>query len=150
MKKIIFFILLILILSLAIIVVAVSDIKAKNNKIATFNSQFEQYLGQTMYGTEILTIINKAIDNNEKNNIEKNESGFYIENNQNTVKVELTLLSTNNEGETVEVTHQMERLKEIGLDRFIASFNLTEFECTKIEYNDEGRVSKIFVKQLEL
>ena len=150
MKRIFFSIILILVLILVIVLITISNNNIKNSKTLEFNKQFEKYLDKTMYGTEVLTIINKAIDNNEKNGVDKDEDGFYIENNTSSIKVELTLLSTNEEGEIVEVKHQMERLQKAGLDKFIASFNLTEFKCTNIEYNEESKVSKIYLKQLEL
>lgn len=150
MKKIIFSIILVVILILAIITVAISNKNAKNNEIKAFNSNYEQYLGKTIYGADILTIINKAIDNNEKYAIEKDSEGYYLADSENVVKVELTLLSLDEDGQTKEVTHQMERLNQIGLDKFISSFNLTEFKCTNIEYAKNGKVNKIYVKQQEL
>ncbi len=105
--------------------------------------------GKEMYGADIVTIINKAIDNNEENNISKDENGNYIEN-EKSVKVELTLLSTDEDSKTIEVVYPMETLEKAGLNEFISNFGLTLFECTDIEYNSENRVSKIFVKQLEL
>ena len=105
--------------------------------------------GKEMYGADIVTIINKAIDNNEENNISKDENGNYIEN-EKSVKVELTLLSTDEDSKTIEVVYPMETLEKAGLNEFITNFGLTLFECTNIEYNSENRVSKIFVKQLEL
>ena len=33
-----------------------------------------------MYGADVLTIINKAIDNNEENKVQKDNEGNYIEN----------------------------------------------------------------------
>lgn len=106
--------------------------------------------GQTLYGADILTIINKAIDNNEENKIQKNEEGLYIENDENSVKVEITLLSLNEKNEQIEVVRQMESLEKAGLNQFISAFGITKFECTDIQYNANKRVSKIKVKQLEL
>lgn len=97
-----------------------------------------------------MTIINNAIDNNEKKHIEKNSSGFYKENDENSIKVELTLLALDKEDNIQEVVYQMESLQNAGLDGFISNFGLTTFECTNIEYNSQGRVSKIFVKQTEI
>lgn len=68
--------------------------------------------GKTLYGADILSMINKAIDNNETNKIEKNENGLYIENDENSLKIELTLLSTDEKGETKEVKYQMETLEK--------------------------------------
>ncbi len=150
MKKIFFSIILLVVLILAIVLVGISDKNRKNNEISKFNTQFEKYNKETLYGTDILSIINKAIDNNEQYAIEKNQDGFYIENDTNSVKVEITLLTTDEDGKPKEVVHQMEELEKAGLDEFISIFNLTAFEFSKIEYNSQNRVSKIYVKQLEL
>lgn len=104
--------------------------------------------GKEMYGADIVTIINKAIDNNEENKVQKDNEGNYIEN-ENSIKVELTLLSTNEDGEEVEVVYPMETLEKAGLNEFISRFGLTTFECTNIEYNSQNKVSKISIKQLE-
>lgn len=101
-----------------------------------------------MYGADVLTIINKAIDNNKSNKVQKDNDGNYIED-ENSIKVELTLLSTNEDGEEVEVIYPMETLEKAGLNEFISRFGLTSFECTNIEYNSQNKVSKIYVKQLE-
>ena len=97
-----------------------------------------------------MTIINNAIDNNERNHVEKTQDGFYIENDLNSVKVELTLLALDKDENIQEVKYQMESLQKAGLNGFISSFGLTTFECTNIEYNLQGKISKIFVKQTEI
>lgn len=106
--------------------------------------------GRAIYGADVLTIINKAIDNNEEKNIQKDENGFYLENNKDSVKVELILLSKDEEGNQKEVVHQMETLQKVGLDEFISRFGLTSFECTNFEYSSQKRISKIYIKQLEI
>ncbi len=150
MKKVIFSVLLILILILAVVIVGIGNNRAKEKEIVSFNSQFENYNRKNLYGADILTIINKAIDNNTIYEIQKDSNGFYIEDNEKSVKVELILLSTNDKGEIEERTYQMESLEKAGLTGFISNFGLTPFECTSIEYNKKHRVSKITVKQLEI
>ena len=39
-----------------------------NRLIREENSEYEYYLNKTIYGTEVTTIINKAINQNENNN----------------------------------------------------------------------------------
>lgn len=150
MKKIIFFIIMILILILVMVIVGISNNNAKERERQAFNIQFENYSEKIMYGADVLTIINKAIDNNTEYEIKKDEEGFYIEDNEHSLKVELVLLSKNNEGKIEEKTHQMETLEKVGLNGFISNFGLTSFECSNIEYNNLKRVSKITVKQLEI
>lgn len=103
-----------------------------------------------MYGADVLTIINNAINNNELNNVEKDDKGLYIENDKTSIKVTIILLRTNDKDEITEVAYDMERLEKTGLNEFVSSFGITNFECTNIEYNSTGRISKIFVKQIEI
>ena len=106
--------------------------------------------GQVLYGDDVMTIINNAIDNNEKNKVEKKSNGFYIENDINSVKVELTLLLLDEKEQIQEKVYQMESLQNAGLTGFISNFGLTTFECTNIDYNSNGKVKKIYLKQTEI
>ena len=70
MKKIAIFFLVVV-----IIVVGISYIylnyKVGYNTAKKENNQFESYYGKEIYGAELTSIINKSIDNNTKNQIEK-------------------------------------------------------------------------------
>ncbi|MCI8621779.1 MAG: hypothetical protein HFJ50_09015 [Clostridia bacterium] len=150
MKKNILYILLALIIIIVIVVINISNVKIKQNTIEKFNSEFEKYKDKTLYGADILSIINKAIDNNKEYSIQKDEKGNYIANDENSLKVELILLTLDDKGEEKEVTYPMETLEKAGLEEFISSFSLTEFKITNIEQNSLHRISKITVKQLEM
>lgn len=150
MKKIVFSIILITIIGLTVIVVGINGNRAKEKEIAEFNLQFESFKGKTMYGADVLTIINTARENNTNYNIAKNEQGLFLENDENSIKVEIILLSKNSEGEVEEKSYPMETLEKAGLTTFISNFGLTNFECSNIEYNKQKRVSRVTVKQLEI
>ena len=80
MKKIFIIIALIL---LIIISICIAEISINNKKILVQkqqNKEYEQYMNKDIYGTDVITLINKAIDNNKKNNIHKDEKGYFIEN----------------------------------------------------------------------
>ena len=149
MKKAIIFILLLVTIIIVVITINISNNKMKTAEVTNFNKQFEKYKNEKLYGADILSIINKAIDNNEEYKVPKDEKGNYQTNNIYVVKVELILLTKDDEGNPKEVTHPTESLEKAGLDGFISSFSLTEFQCEKIEYNNINRVSKIIVKQIE-
>lgn len=150
MKKVFFSIIFIVILIICVIAVKISSNNSEKSEIAKFNSQFDEHLGKTIYGTDVLTIINKAIDNNEALEVKKDDKNFYIENEETSLKVDITLLSTDSEGKITEVTYPMENLQKADLNKFVSSFGLTSFECTNIEYNSKNRVKKVYLKQLEL
>lgn len=150
MKKVILSILFLLLVIIIIVVVKISDKGIVQTETKQFNAKFETYKDKTIYGADILSIINKAIDNNRIQNIPKDEEGNYIENDTSSIKVDITLLSTDEDNNVIEVTYPMERLQQVGLEGFIQNFSLVEFKCTEIEYNKQKRVSKIKVKQLEI
>lgn len=79
MKKIIISILIILVVVIIVILVNISNNNIKLNDVSKFNEQFETFKDKTLYGADILTIINKAIDNNDMHDIEKKENGEYID-----------------------------------------------------------------------
>lgn len=143
MKKTILALTLILIVIVIIITVKISDNAKKVNDISKFNEQFEAiYKDKIVYGADVLTIINKAIDNNNTYKIEKDINGYYIDDDKHCFKVELVLLMTSEDGELKEVKYPMETLEKAGLDGFISSFSLTKFECTSSIYNSERKNCK--------
>ncbi len=115
-----------------------TDIK----NIKKFNSQYEYYLDKTIYGTEVATIINKIVNENEKNNIPKDEKGQYIENDVNSIKLDIKM-NTNGK------TYPMETIYNNDITKFVENFNLVNFKCTKIEYHkNSGYVSKIYFEEI--
>lgn len=140
MKKTILALVLILIVIIIIITVKISDNAKKINDVSKFNQQFEAiYKDKIVYGADVLTIINKATDNNNSYKIKKDSNGYYIDDDKYCLKVELVLLITSEEGEVNEVQYPMETLEKAGLDGFISSFSLTKFECTSSIYNSERK-----------
>lgn len=151
MKKICI-IAVIIIALLIIVVMQITNLQKQQNQAIQFNKQYEEYRNKELYGIDIVTVINKVTDNNEKYNIPKDENQMYIEDDENSIKVELNLISNVNEktGKKEYVTHQMERLQQVGLEGFITNFNLTTFQCENIEYHKKtGKISKIIFTQIE-
>ena len=140
MKKTIIFILCVVIIILAIFYSKYMNYKFKQNEIKENNLEYEIYLNKPIYGTELTTVINKAIDNNEKNKVAKDEKGFYIQNDLNSIKVEIKI--TDN-----DTTYQMETLYGGGMISFINYYNSIYYECTKIEYNTQGKVNYMLFEQ---
>lgn len=142
-------ILLIVIAIIILIFVYYQVVNIQNQKKETqkFNSEFEQYTNSnTIYGTNIVTVINKAIDNNEKNKISKDEKGYYIEDTEKSIIIELNMINKDDE----ITVYKMEAISNFGIEKFLSSeFNLVLFECTDIQYHDNGRISKIVFTQTE-
>lgn len=112
-------------------------------KAKSENREYEYYLNKEIYGTELTSIINKTVDKNEKNNIEKNQDGHYIDNNKNSIKIDVKMLLTNK-------TYPMEEFYKNDMSRFIQNFNLTKFKCTSIEYHKStGKIKKLTFEEVE-
>ena len=136
----------IIIISL-VLIISVSLIENNKNvsNIKSYNKQYEEYYQKIIYGTDVITLINKAIDQNLKNEIVKDKKGYFIENDINSIKIEIKLLSDDK-----LITYQMETLTNVGLEGFIRNFNLIKFKCTEIHYhNKTKRVKKIIFEQIE-
>lgn len=152
MKKIYIIIIAIMIMVTVVISMKIVKLQERQKQIKSYNKTYETYQNKELYGIDVVSIINKATDNNEKYSIDKDEKGMYIEDEENSVKIELRLISDvdTRTGQPIMVTHQMERLQQKGLDGFITNFNLTKFECREIQYHQKsGKISKLIIEQIE-
>lgn len=146
MKKkwmLIIFILLIIIISGCIGLQLNSKSK---RKILQENRQYEQYLENEIYGTEVVTLINKAMNSNETNHIEKDEKGMYLDNHQTSILINLVMITNEDTGETT--TYRMEAIAKVGVAEFIKNFNTAKFQCTQKRYHMEtGKMAYIEIRQ---
>lgn len=146
MKKNIIIISLILLVVIIICVVGINVNSKTNIAIMQANKQYEDFLNNAIYGTDVVTLINKAINNNESNNVEKNEKGFYINNNQNSIQIDLVMI-TNEEKQETNI-YKMEAISKVGIKEFIKNFNTAKFKCTKKEYHTAtGKIAHIEISQ---
>lgn len=130
-----------------LLVVCVSLVQNKENlvNIKEENAEYEQYKDKQVFGTQVASVINKAINENLKNEVVQDEKGFFIPNETNSIEVEIKLLS---EGKLD--THRMETIQKVGTSGFVKNFNLILFKCTNIEYHEQTkRVSKLVFEQIE-
>ena len=142
MKKIFIFIAIIVII-LAIIGVKYMSYKSEYNVIKRENADFEKYKDQEVYGLDVASIINKAVDKNTKNKIAKDENGNFIQNDENSIEVEIYM--TDN-----ETIYKMEAIHNVGTEQFVQYYGEIKFKCSKIEYHkNTGRIKYILFEQLE-
>ena len=141
MKKGIIILMIFVIAIIAVLILLVNQYQSERNQVRKFNLEFEQYKDKNTYGTNIGSLINYAIDNNEKYNIAKDENNIYIDDYKYCIKIEIKMLSSENED--LMITYGMETIDSLGTERFVRNFNLFEFKCTDIIYNSYGRVSKL-------
>lgn len=141
MKKIAIFFLIII-----VIVVGISYIylnyKMTYNQAQQENQQFESYYNKEIYGTDLTTIINKAIDKNIENRLEKDKKGFYIQNNTNSINIDIKIADN-------DTTYKMETIYQGKMDKFVQYYGQVKFKCTKIDYhNSTKKISYMLFEQV--
>ena len=134
MKKIIAFLILIATI-LVLLVIKFYDYKAEYSKIKGRNVQYESYYQKELSGIDVATIVNRAVNDNETNNIKKDSKGFYIDNQADSIKVEVKI--TDN-----DTIYSMETLYNGGMANFVKYYGNIDFECTKIEYHSKTKKIK--------
>ena len=116
-----------------------------NDNIKTIkqeNAIYEEYYQKEIYGADLATVINKAINSNEKNYIEKDNKGAYIENNTNSIKIDIHILDN-------DTTYNMETFYNNGINKFVENYNIIQFKCTSIEYhNNTGKIKYMLFEQI--
>lgn len=143
MKQSFLLILAIIFIVICIVSGTIINIQTENREISNYNSNYEKYLNKEIRGTEVATLINKVIDQNEKNNVQKDERGYYIDNNQNSIKIDLKMT-------TIDKTYPMEEIYNNQITNFVQNFNQIKFKCIKIEYHkDTKKISKMIFEELE-
>lgn len=137
MKKAWAVVCLLLLILVIIITINFKNIEKEKKEIAKYNLTYEDYNTNNLNGLDITTVINKATNNNEKNNISKDKNGNYVSDGMNSIKIYVTMNIN-------EKTYEMERINEVGMNSFIEYFGNVQFQCTDIKYHEKtGRVSEL-------
>lgn len=127
MKKVAIFFIIIILIICAIFAMYISY-KANYNISKKSNLSFEKYLNEEVYGSELATVINRAIDRNEKNEVEKNNKGIYQNNDTNSINIEIKMLDD-------DTIYQMETFYRGGIQNFINYYSNIKFKCVDIKYH---------------
>lgn len=141
MKKLIIFLVIVLII-VATVGYVYLNYKATYNEAQVKNAQYESYDGKEIFGTDLATLINKAVDDNTKNKIEKEDTGLYADNGTDSIRIDVLFTDDNK-------IHSMEEIYNSGTDTFMQYYNQIRFKCTKIDYHSKtGRVSYMYFEQV--
>ena len=127
MKKIAIFFIMTILIVCAIFAMYISY-KANYNMSKKSNLAFEKYLNEEVYGTDLATVINRAIDRNEKNEVTKNNKGIYQNNDENSINIEIKMLDDDS-------VYKMEKFYNDGIQNFINYYGNIKFKCTDIKYH---------------
>ncbi len=125
-------------------------------QLVAFNKEYESYNKKLLRGTDVISVINKVLDNNYKYTKEYNEPN-YIMDVEFMMKEEIVYVANKNQAGGWDINHgnvtfkidkwytiedyqkNIRNNKEVFTD-----FKRRIFDCTKLEYNKTtGRVSKM-------
>lgn len=138
MKKTLIIMLILFIAIFTAIAIAVVDLQQTGKQVKQFNQIFENCKDKNLLGSDVASLINKAIDNNEKKQISKNDKDIYQDDGKYSVQIFVRL---EKDGEYFT----MEKINALKITEFVKNFSLQDFKCTGIEYHKEtNRVSKVY------
>ncbi len=137
MKKVLALILLIMIVIVIFFTFNYKNLQKQKEEIRNFNLIYENYNKDNLNGLDITTLINKAVSNNEKYTIPKDEEGLYVLDDEYSIEIYVTMIIN-------ETTYRMERINSLGMNSFVAYFGQVSFKCTDVKYHEKtGRISSM-------
>lgn len=143
MKRILIVLISVVICIIAILFPTLKMLENTERTVKKWNMEYEQYLYKEISGVDLVTVINKAINNNKENNIEKDNKGRYIKNDTNSIQVDI-YISDN------KTTYTMEDIDKYGMNEFIKNFNVIFFKGKVESYHKKtGQIEKIVFEQIE-
>ena len=134
MKKIIIFLFTIIAI-IATIAYLYLDYVVKYNQAQKENIRFEVHKDEEIEGTELTTLINKAMNSNIQNDIPKDEKGKYIDNENNSINIDIKFTDK-------DVTYNMEKIYNGGMNDFLTYYRYVKFKCNEIQYHKATRMIK--------
>lgn len=141
MKKIALFFLIIIVIVVGISYMYLNS-KANYYQSKKANMEFESYYNHEIMGTDLTTIINKAIDSNQNNDVQKDEKEKYINNDNNSINIDIKMLD-------VDETYSMETFFNGGIEKFVQYYGTIQFKCTQIEYHKKtNKVKYMLFEQI--
>lgn len=134
MKKKITLILVIFLIILSISIYFIYSYRKNTIESQKINNEYKSYYNVQMLGTELVSILNKTADINEKNEIQKDSEGLYRDNDINSIKIYIKF-KYKEEYKTIE----MEKILNNGVENFIKSYAAASFKCENINYHSKTK-----------
>lgn len=142
MKKNIFLIIAILLAIIAIISYEFFNYQISLRDIKNNNKTYESFYNTTVLGTDIASLINKIDDVNQKNKIQKDNNGLYVEDEKESIIIEIKL-------KEIDKSIRAEKIEQNEISKFVQNFGAESFKCTKIEYHKQtSAVKYMYFEQL--
>lgn len=132
MKNKILLIIIIFIVVLSLSIYLVYNYRTNYMEAQKINNEYKSYYNLQMLGTELVSIINRTEDLNEKNGIQKDENGLYIENDNNSIRIYINFIYKDE-----YTTLEAEKIANDGVENFIKTYSTASFKCTDIQYHNK-------------
>jgi len=135
MKRVFFIILLILIILTSIAVYTVYTYRQNIAQSQKINKEYESYYNINFLGTQLISLINKTMDYNQKQQIPKDEDNkYYIDNKENSIKIYVEFIYKDEKKNI-----PMEDIASSGSQAFVSRYSTAKFKCTSIEYHKKTK-----------
>ena len=143
MKKYVLIILMIVLILLLVIGYSFYNYNQAQAFYKKINEDYASYYNKEVVGTTLISIINRTIDINEKNSIEKDENDiYYLENEEDSIKLYVKFLEDDR-------TIPMEDIAEKETENFVQYYGTASFKCTEIKYNKKtNNVKALYFEQI--
>jgi len=142
MKNTILVLFTIIIIIVTMISIRYFSYKNEYYNVLKENEEYEKYKDKEIYGIELGTLINKTVDKNVKNKVDKN-NGIFITNEENSIKIQIYMQDN-------QQTYEMENFYNGGIEQFIQYYGNIKFKCSKIEYHEKThKVKYLLFEQQE-
>lgn len=107
--------------------------KTNAREIANQNKPYEEIYKKEINCNELATIINRAMNSNNNNKVEKDSKGVCIDNEANSINIDVKFLQS-------DQAYPIEPIYEASISEFIRMYNNSKFKCTNIEYHKKTKL----------
>ena len=129
MKKYIILFIIVIIAVCSISYLYLNYVNEANNVQAS-NKEYTSLYNESINGSTFATNINKIIDKNTKNNVQKDENGYFIDNGTNSIIVQIKFKDSDN-------IFRIEQIYNNDISKFIDLYSNLNFKCTNIKYHSK-------------
>ena len=143
MKKGFIVIALLCLISIIVVVYNFNNYYAKQREVINFNKTYLEYDKDEVKGLDVTSMMNLAINNNEKYSIEKNDKDEYIDDGEYSIKIFLIMKIDGK-------TYPMEAFEKNGMEEFAQYFGGVIFKCNEVTYHEKnGRIATMTFEALQ-
>ncbi len=126
-----------------VIIYARFQFKVNKSMVNFENNPYTSIVGKNISSAELATLINKAMNKNADNEVQRDENGYFIENDENSIKIDVHFLLD-------DTTLKAEQIEKSDLNLFITAYSSAQFKCTKIEYHNKSKLVKyLYIEEQE-